>query len=93
MPEARKEPAEDVIGKKERKFSPSQSDSEREIGPRDQRAEGPDDGGEYTSELSSKRPYPQELENKLEKLQIVKRIPILKEPRIVDLVAKFKDFP
>ena len=83
MPEARKEPAEDVIGKKERKFSPSQSDSEREIAPRDQRAEGPDDGGEYT----------QELENKLEKLQRVKRIPILKEPRIVDLGAKFKDFP
>ena len=93
MPEARKEPAEDVIGKKERKFSPSQSDSEREIAPRDRRADGPDDGGEYTSELSSKWPYPQEVDSKLERLQIVKRIPIVKEPRIFDLVAKFKDFP
>ena len=43
--------------------------------------------------MSSKWPYPQVVASKLEKLKMVKRIPIVKEPRIFDLVAKFRDFP
>ena len=93
MSDAGKEPTEESIAKKERNFSPSQSDSERGNAPRDRRAETPDDGGEYSSELSTKWPYPREVADAFEKVKMVKRIPIVKNPRIFDLIAKFRDFP
>lgn len=92
MPEVSKESAQEVIAK-ERKFSPSQSESEHETAPRDRRADVAEDGGEHTSAVSGTWPYPPEVASKLEKLKRLRRIPIGKEPRILDLVAKFSDFP
>ena len=43
--------------------------------------------------LSTKWPLPQEVASKLEKVKVIKKIPVVKETRIVDLVAKFRDFP
>ena len=93
MSEARKEPTEGSLTKKERNVSPSQSVSERDTGPRDRRAGTPDDGDEYSSELSTRWPYPREGADAFEKVKMVKRIPIVKNPRTFDLIAKFKDFP
>ena len=45
MPETNTEPFAEAITKKEREFSPSQSDSERGDTPRDRRAGKPDEGG------------------------------------------------
>ena len=92
MPEVSKESGQEAIAK-ERKFSPSQSESEHETVPRDRRADVAEDGGEHTSAVSSTWPYPPEVASKLEKLKRLRRIPIGKEPRILDLVAKFSDFP
>ena len=52
MSDAGKEQTEESIAKKERNFSPSQSDSERGNAPTDRRAETPHDGGKYSSELN-----------------------------------------
>ena len=93
MSEAGKEPTEESIAKKERNFSPSQSDSERGDAPRDQRAETPHDGGKFSSELNTKWPYPREVADAFEKVERVKRIPMVKNTRILDLIAKFRDFP
>ena len=93
MSDAGKEQTEESIAKKERNFSPSQSDSERGNAPRDRRAETPDDGGEHSSELNTKWPYPREVADAFEKVERVKRIPIVKNTRILDLIAKFRDFP
>ena len=65
MPEVSKESAQEVIAK-ERKFSPSQSESEHETAPRDRRADVAEDGGEHTSAVSSTWPYPPEVASKLE---------------------------
>ena len=43
--------------------------------------------------LRTKWPLPQEVASKLEKVKVIKKIPVVKETRIVDLVAKFGDFP
>ena len=43
--------------------------------------------------LTTKWPLPQEVASKLEKVKVIKKIPIVKETGIVDLVAKFRDFP
>ena len=93
MSDAGKEPTEESIAKKERNFSPSQSDSERGDAPRDRRAETPHDGGKFSSELNTKWPYPREVADAFEKVERVKRIPIVKNTRILDLIAKFRDFP
>ena len=93
MPEASKEQAQEVRAKKERNFSPSPSESEHETAPRDRNADVSDNGGEHTSAANSTWPYPPEVASRLEKLKIVRKIPIGKEPRILDLVAKFSDFP
>ena len=47
MSEASNNPTEEIIAKKERNFSLSQSDGERGNATRDRRAKTPDDGGEY----------------------------------------------
>ena len=52
MSEASNDPTEEIVAKKERNFSPSQSDSERGNAPTDRRAETPHDGGKYSSELN-----------------------------------------
>ena len=93
MPETNTEPPVEAITKKEREFSPSQSDSEREDTPRDRRSGTPDEGGEIDSGVSTKWPLPPEVANKLEKIKLLRRIPIVKNPRILDLVTKFEDFP
>ena len=93
MSEASKKPTEESIAKKGRNFSPSLSDSDRGNASRDRRAETPGDGDEHSSELSTKWPYPREGADALEKVRMVKRIPIVKNPRIFDLIAKFRDFP
>ena len=90
MSDVGKEPTEESIAKKERNFSPSQSDSERGDAPRDRRAETPHDGGKYSSELNTKWPYPREVADAFEKVERVKRIPIVKNTRILDLIAKFR---
>ena len=43
--------------------------------------------------MSTKWPYPREGADAFEKVKMVKRIPIVKNPRTFDLIAKFKDFP
>ena len=43
--------------------------------------------------MSPKWPLPQEVASKLEKVKVIKKIPIVKETGIVDLVAKFRDIP
>ena len=93
MSDAGKEPTEESIAKKERNFSPSQSDSERGNAPRDRRAETPHAGGKYSSESNSKWPYPREVADAFEKVEIVNRIPIVKNTRIFDLIAKFTSSP
>ena len=89
MPETNKEPMDQTITKQERQFSPSQSDSEHGNAPRDRRADTPDEGGEYNSVLSTEWPFPVEVASKLGNVKLVKRIPIVKNPRFFELVAKF----
>ena len=93
MPETNTEPPAEAITKTEREFSPSQSDSERGDTPRDRRAGTPDEGGENDSGVSTKWPLPPEVADKLEKIKLVRRFPIVKNPRLIELVTKFADFP
>ena len=93
MPDEKKDPTDEVMARKERNFSPSQCESERGTAPLEHRAEVPVEGEEYTSMLSPKWPLPQEVASKLEKVKVIKKIPIVKETGIVDLVAKFRDIP
>ena len=58
MSDENKDPTDDVMARKERNFSPSQSESERETAPRERRAEVPVEWEEYTSVLSTKWPLP-----------------------------------
>ena len=53
-----KDPTHDVLARKKRNFSPSQSESKRETAPRERRAEVPVEWEEYTSVLSTKWPLP-----------------------------------
>ena len=43
--------------------------------------------------MSTKWPFPVEVASKSENVKLEKRIPILKNPRFFELVAKFGDFP
>ena len=93
MPETNTEPPAEAITKTEREFSPSQSDSERGDTPRARRPGTPDEAGENNSGMGMEWPLPPEVAAKREKLKLVRRLPIVKNPRIIELVTKFADFP
>ena len=74
MPETNTELPAEAVTKKEREFSPSQSDSERGDTPRDLHVG-----------VSTKWPLPLEAADKLEKIKLLRRISIVKNPRILEL--------
>ena len=92
MPETNDEPVDEPRSKQQRQFSPSQSDSEHGEVPRERRTVAHTVGGEYDSVLSNKHPFPVEI-CKVEKVNLLRKIPIVKNPRMIELVAKFEGFP
>ena len=73
MPDENKYPTYEVMARKKRNLSPSQSESERETAPRERRAELPGEREEYTSFRCNKWPCPQEVASKLGKVKSSRR--------------------
>ena len=93
MPKTKNEPTDEPISKQQRQFSPSQSDSEHGEVPRDRRTDAHTVGGEYDSVPSTKYSFPGEVACQIEQVKLLREIPIVKNPRMVELVAKFEGFP